>query len=502
MAADMAATTCEWLHLLAKFDRAEGWVGHGVLSCAHWLSWTCSVSPGTARDYLRVAKALESLPLIDEAFAAGRLSYSKVRAVVRVADRVEEGVLLDQALVQTVSQFERTVRQFRRLDGDGLSQQRRRRATWHWDDDGMLVLSARLPPDEGALLVAALERMRGDRTGCSEIPGCPDPGEGEGRISDATAVGKDRMPDATVEKGHGSAAEQSAPAGRSIGRSSDDYPAEDPMLWPEVDPMVSSAADSLLALAERALAAGDVDSSGDDRHLLILHADLDLLIEADMAGGTGGGDGVGDGDGASAPAGSAHSGRCHLEDGPGIDRETARRIACDAALVAVLHHVGDGEPLRLGRKTRTISPAQRRGLRIRDGGCQYPGCHRRRFLDAHHVRHWAQLGPTDIDNLVLVCRFHHMLIHEGGFRVAAHPDGGWVFRNSQGDAIPGAVRSGPDGRSSVPSDARDPDTLLPGWAGESFHLWATVAALQSNPRPTSRILRGSDKAPPGGVDAA
>ena len=168
MAAEMAATTCEWLHLLQKFDQAEGWAGYGLISCAHWLSWTCSVSAGTARDYLRVARALPSLPLIDQAFAAGRLSYSKVRAIVRVADRVDEQVLLDQALVQTVSQLERTVRQFRRIDGDGIAQQRRRRAAWHWDDDGMLVLSARLPPDEGALLVAALERMRSDRTNTAE----------------------------------------------------------------------------------------------------------------------------------------------------------------------------------------------------------------------------------------------------------------------------------------------------------------------------------------------
>jgi hypothetical protein len=423
MAAEMAATTCEWLHLLEQFDRAEGWAGHGLLSCAHWLSWTCSVSPGTARNYLRVARALPGLPLINAAFAAGKLSYCKVRAMVRVADRVDEQVLLDQGLVQTVSQLERTVRQFRRLDGDGLAQQRRRRATWRWDDDGMLVLSARLPPDEGGLLIAALERMRNDHDGRPELPGCQ--------------AAQDR------DSGHGSVAL-------------------------DVDPLAFSGADALAALAERALAAGDVDSSGDDRHLLILHADLDLLIDPDEAIGP-----------------DAGEPRCHLENGPGVDRATAQRIACDAALVAVLHHVGEGEPLRLGRKSRAISAAQRRALRVRDGGCQFPGCHRRRFLEAHHVQHWSRFGPTDLENLVLVCRIHHMLVHEGGFRVAAQRSGEWVFRTPEGGEIPRVPGSVPIVAAAGRHPTRSPDDLLPGWSGEPFHLWSTVAALQDNPRAVS-----------------
>ncbi len=410
MAAEMAATTCEWLHLLERFDRAEGWAGPGLLSCAHWLSWTCSVSPGTARGYLRVARALPTLPLVDAAFAAGRLSYSKVRAIVRAADRVDEAVLLEQALVQTVSQLERTIGQFRRLDGDGLAQQRRRRASWRWDDDGMLVLSARLPPDEGALLVAALEQMRSENM--------PPPNA-------ESSNGSDRSPDV-----------QCPP--------------------PDIDPFAFAAADAIVALAEKALAAGDVDSSGDDRHLLILHADLDVLSdfgqsvkkavipESPVAQASAGRNSwrrtaaLQPGQPGTPGKPSQPGQRCHLENGPGLDRQTAQRIACDAAYVAVLHHVGQGEPLRLGRKTRTISPAQRRALRIRDGGCQFPGCHRRRFLEAHHVRHWSQLGRTDLDNLVLVCRFHHMLVHEGGYQVAADRDVGWAFRTPQGVAIPQA----------------------------------------------------------------
>ena len=81
MAARLAAETRDWLRLVAEFNRRKGWVQWGMRSMAHWLSWSCSVGPGVAREYVRVATALTELPLVDEAFAQGQLSYSKVRAV-------------------------------------------------------------------------------------------------------------------------------------------------------------------------------------------------------------------------------------------------------------------------------------------------------------------------------------------------------------------------------------------------------------------------------------
>ena len=156
----IAASTAVWLRLVAEFDRRKGWAQWGIKSCAHWLTWACSVAPGAAREYVRVASALVDLPLLDAAFAAGRLSYSKVRAATRVADRVAEQTLLDQALVHTASQLERLVRGYRKAEGSGVDQQRLRRARWFFDDEGMLVLTARLSADEGAIVVAALEQAR------------------------------------------------------------------------------------------------------------------------------------------------------------------------------------------------------------------------------------------------------------------------------------------------------------------------------------------------------
>jgi hypothetical protein len=288
------------------------------------------------------------------------------------------------------------------------------------------------------------------------------------------------------------------------------------------DPLGTVGADLLAALVERALAAGAVDSSGDDRHLLVLHADLDQLVgDGGSAGPDVEGDSGSDESAVPSPATAAadntatadadadadttatadntagrHSwrrtaarttlagSRCHVENGPGLDRRMAQRIACDAAIVAVLHHVGEGEPLRLGRKTRAISPALRRALRIRDGGCRFPGCHRRGHLEAHHVRPWSLLGPTDLDNLVLLCRFHHMLLHEGGFRVSPAADGGWEFHDPHGVPVsPAPPLPGSAGGGAPPIGAVDPLGLFPGWAGEPFHLAETVAVLIRNPRP-------------------
>ena len=160
LASRLASFTHDWLVLIAEFDRRKGWVQWGVKSCAHWLAWACSVTPGAAREYVRVASALTGLPVLNAAFGSGQLSYSKVRAVTRVADRVDEQTLLEQALVHTAAQLERVIRGYRKADRAGLDQQQRRRARWFFDDDGMLILTARLPADEGAIVVAALEQAR------------------------------------------------------------------------------------------------------------------------------------------------------------------------------------------------------------------------------------------------------------------------------------------------------------------------------------------------------
>src|SRR5437763_3882173 len=82
----MAAATAAWLRLIAEFDERGGWHGVGIKSCAHWLAWQCGLGPGAAREHVRVARALQRLPLIEAAFGEGRVSYAKVRALTRIAE--------------------------------------------------------------------------------------------------------------------------------------------------------------------------------------------------------------------------------------------------------------------------------------------------------------------------------------------------------------------------------------------------------------------------------
>ena len=123
-----------------------------------------------------------------------------------------------------------------------------------------------------------------------------------------------------------------------------------------------------------------------------------------------------------------------IEDGPVLAPETVRRLACDAGVVPILE-TGAGELLSIGRRTRTIAPALRRALKRRDAGCRFPGCTHTRFVDGHHIQHWADGGETSMENLVLLRRHHHRLIHEGGFSVQ-RIGCSFFFTDPRGNTVP------------------------------------------------------------------
>jgi hypothetical protein len=128
------------------------------------------------------------------------------------------------------------------------------------------------------------------------------------------------------------------------------------------------------------------------------------------------------------------AGRCELDNGEGLALDTVRRITCDSSLLRITEDDA-GNPLDIGRKTRAIPSAMRRALQARDSGCRFPGCNHRRFVDAHHIRHWADGGDTSIDNLVLLCRHHHRLVHEDGFGVERTADSRIRFSRPDGRFI-------------------------------------------------------------------
>ncbi len=180
-------------------------------------------------------------------------------------------------------------------------------------------------------------------------------------------------------------------------------------------------ADAMGLVAERALASGFSDAGSSEapvsgtraeRYQVMLHVEQPTL--------------------------DAHSepGMAHLEEGTRVSAETCRRLACDASVVTV-RHTPDGRILDVGRKTRTIPPALRRALHVRDQGCRFPGCGSR-FTDAHHIRHWADGGETSLDNTILLCGHHHRRLHEEGFRVELNnwPGGRVTFYDARGIPVP------------------------------------------------------------------
>jgi uncharacterized protein DUF222 len=210
-------------------------------------------------------------------------------------------------------------------------------------------------------------------------------------------------------------------------------------------------AEALAAMADLALSG--TGRAGGERHQVVVHVD-----QAALAGGEEGG--------------------CELADGPAIASETARRLACDSSVIRLQER--DGRTLSVGRKTRSIPSAVGRALRRRDGGCRFPGCENHRFVDAHHVRHWAHGGETALGNLLLLCRRHHRLVHEDGYSVERLPDDRFRFRDPWGRPIPGAPRPPPGSLDSLLQANRplpiDAATYRRG-AGDRMDLDLAVEAL-------------------------
>ena len=390
LAAHIHAATRRLLSLIAEFDRRRGWELGGHRSCAHWLAFRTGMDMGAAREKVRAARALEDLPEIGASMARGELSFSKVRALTRVANAENESDLLELAQGTTAHQLERVIRAFRRGSREDEEERERRlhesrSFSVFPDEEGMYLVKGRLPAEVGALLMRAVEAAS-DQLFQEEQ-------ELEGTVMEGGVEKPIRVSAATLQ------------------------PVED-----SEKKAAQRRADALGLMAERALAVGFADGpvsgSRAGRYQVMVHVDEGGLRE----------------DG-SEEDGTA--GRCELEDGTRVSAETSRRLACDCGVVRVEHGPGrveqgsDAEILNVGRRTRSISPALRRALEVRDRGCRFPGCGSR-YCDAHHVRHWADGGETSLANCLLLCRHHHRLVHEEGWTVEWWGPGRPAFRSPRG----------------------------------------------------------------------
>jgi hypothetical protein len=409
LSAHLDAATARLLVLIRDFDARGGW-NTGFRSCAHWLSWRVGLDLGAARERVRVARALGTLPRLAEALARGELSYAKVRALTRVATPETEARLLAVGRAGTACHVERIVRGWRRVDrlaeARAAARQHAGRALHvYQDEDGTVVVRGRLTPDVGALLLRALDAAR----------------------------------------------ETLYQRARATGGSP---PAADPALAPPT--RAQQQADALALLAEAALHHELDPGAPGERYQVVVHVDAAVLADP------------------------AQPGQSVLEEGSHVSAETSRRLACDASRV-VMQHDEDGRVVEIGARTRTIPPALRRALQHRDRTCRFPGCHVR-VGQGHHVRHWAQGGPTILANLLLLCRRHHRAVHEEGYQVAPGPDGALRFWRPDGRPLPevpppAAVPADPVEALRTCHDARglhlNGRTACPLWLGERLDVgWA------------------------------
>ena len=267
LSARIQAATHELLVLIREFDEQEGW--DGCLSCAQWLSWRAGLSPGAAREHVRVARALGNLPRLSDAMGRGKVSYSKVRAVTRVATAENEQTLLDVALAGTAAHVERIARAWRRIDRNvEQAEERRRNAsrelrTWV-DEDGMVVVRGRLTPDVGAVLRRALEAA------CDQARRAPASDRGGEEEAAAASAGAEKEAAGALAGVEEEAAAASADA-------------EEPTL-------AQRQADAIGTVAEAALAGGLDRGTAGDRYQVVLHVDTEALAEPrDLPAGTSGG---------------------------------------------------------------------------------------------------------------------------------------------------------------------------------------------------------------------
>jgi len=345
LSARINAASYELLVLVRNFDERAGWVKWGFSNCADWLHWRCDLSVGAAREKVRVAHVLKGLPAISAAFRSGELSYSKVRALARVARRKNEEALLAFAVKTSASRVEERCRELRCGAADSVSDANRAHAgrSLRMSRDpnrGTMTLTVELPLEVGELIDKTLDRARDDAPG-------PEFAE---------------------------------------------------------EPWSARQADALVAIV-RSYLDGDSESStsNPENYQVTVHVEAKALTE---------------GNGRS-----------------GLPLESVKRIACDSDKVVILES-SEGEPLSVGRKTRIVPTAIKRALRSRDKGCTFPGCSNKRFVDAHHIRHWSAGGETSLENLVLLCTRHHRLVHEGGFSIEKDYLDCWMFKRPDGIAVP------------------------------------------------------------------
>ena len=331
---------------LRRFDIGGGYAATAALTAKAWLRWKCNFSPSAAADRVAVARELEGLAQVREAFADGDISYAHAAMIARTSEKLgdkmesnAETILVTAAKELDLGRLHVVTVKLRHLmDPDSIREEAneshdRRFLSLSQTLDGVFYLNGRLDSEGGAILHAALNALSG--------PPTPD--------------------------------DKRTPKQRR--------------------------ADSLVELARQKLDSGSLPEVGGQRPHVAVTVSIATL--------------------ANQPGSPA----ADLEWAQPIPAETARRLACDAAVTPIFLGSESEQP-QAGQTSRSISGSQRKALVVRDKGCRFPSCDMPPdWTDAHHLKHWADGGKHAMDNLVLLCRRHHRMVHEEGWQLVITADG-------------------------------------------------------------------------------
>ena len=356
--AAMEQLEAERLRRLGEIDRRGLFSRDGYLSSASWLAHRHQVAWGTAREHVRIARALEEMPLSRRALEEGTISLSAVRVLAGARDAdpsvfaSAEELLVQAAQMHPIHGLQRVAAHWRNLveqEREGGEDRLRARRRFHASVtyEGMVRVDGDLDPETGETLLTAL-----------------------GAVLDAEVHSR------TEE-------DTRSPAQRR--------------------------ADALGEICRQWLDRSDRPAVGGERPHIAVTVGLDALRT---------GSGVGE-----------------LEHVGAMGIDTVLRLSCDASITRVVLS-SDSEPLDVGRRTPVVPAAMRRALVLRDRHCRFPGCDRPpSWCDAHHIVPWSQGGPTSLENTILLCRRHHLIVHEHGGFTLELVDGRPVFGRPDGSVL-------------------------------------------------------------------
>ncbi len=376
------ASSYQLMTLIREFDERGGWLKWGFTDALAWLRWRCDLSSNAARDKLRVAHALKKLPAMSTAFKTGSISYSKVRALTRIANKENEQELVDIAATLTAANVEIFCRQRVNATKNSTANANRTHDNrslriWCNEKTGLMNFSIELTIEEGALFEKAIEKAA---------------------VGISSDVAKE--PDKLRKKNDSWHALQADAAVLIVKE------------YLSGKPTVNEVSSN--SKSKHCSKSAQLSTPTADLYQVVVHVDETALVKGNNESTT---------DSTSESE---------------LPIDTVRRLCCDGSIIPIIENA-KGEPLNVGRKVRTITTAIRRALWSRDKGCAFPGCQHTRYVDAHHIKHWVDDGETSVNNLILLCTKHHRLVHEGGYTIETDSTDNTFtrfFRRPDGRVVP------------------------------------------------------------------